>query len=120
MKKLTWILLAPMVLFSDTLILQDGTRHTGTFVSGTSRTLTFALENGSRRSFPMQDVDELSFRRSNDAVTTAGSSSAISTQRIDALQRLHDDIQMAMDNVTLSPANSGCSKIPGESRRCHS
>jgi hypothetical protein len=47
-------------LWADTLIMKDGTRHEGEFVSGTSRVITFR-ENGALTRYGTETIDLLQF-----------------------------------------------------------
>ncbi len=49
-----------LALASDTLVLRDGTSHTGTFVSATSATITFR-EGGKLHRYPKSKVQSLDF-----------------------------------------------------------
>ncbi len=50
----------PAGLWADTLLLKDGTRHEGEFVSGTSRVITFR-ENGVLTRYGTETIDALQF-----------------------------------------------------------
>src|SRR5437879_2812745 len=55
------VLAATIPLFaSDTLVMRDGSRHLGTFVSATNRMVTFE-ENGARRQYDLGQVDSVQF-----------------------------------------------------------
>jgi hypothetical protein len=55
-----FVAMLPAALWADTLILRDGTRHEGEFISGTSRVITFK-ENGVVRRYGTENVDVLQF-----------------------------------------------------------
>jgi hypothetical protein len=72
MSKLLLAVIAAAGVFAawgDTLILKNGTRHTGAFVSGSSTSVVFRDEKGTRRSFPLETVDRIEF---GSAATTGG------------------------------------------------
>jgi hypothetical protein len=55
-----FVAVLPAALWADTLILRDGTRHEGDFISGTSRVITFK-ENGMVSRYGTESVDVLQF-----------------------------------------------------------
>ena len=56
--------------FADTLIMKDGTRHAGTFVRATSKTVTF--KEGTRvHYYPVSTVESLEFGHTSAATTAA-------------------------------------------------
>ena len=62
--------------FADTLIMKDGTRHAGTFVRATSRTVTF--KEGTRiHYYPVSTVESLEF--GSKAATATGATGAEGT-----------------------------------------
>jgi hypothetical protein len=91
--------LLPLLAWADTLVLRDGTRHEGTFISGTSRRITFVDESGRQRGFDVTQVQELAFG--------AGEGSSLATNRNtvaelgSAVDRLRRDLRAAMGKVTL-------------------
>jgi hypothetical protein len=66
--------------WGDTLLLKDGTRHTGTFISGTSTTITFRDEGGVRRRFALTNVDSVGFGSASTLSSSTSSSSTLSSQ----------------------------------------
>ena len=89
--------LAPLLASADTLVLKDGTTHQGTFVSGTSRRITFVDESGRQRAYDVTQVQEVAFGNSTTEMprdTVVDLSAAVSA--------LRDDIRNAMANVTLN------------------
>lgn len=61
--------------FADTLIMKDGTRHAGTFVRATSKTVTF--KEGTRvHYYPVSSVESLEF---GNAAATAAATNATET-----------------------------------------
>jgi len=60
-----------LAALSDTLIMKDGTRHAGTFVSATSKTVTFREGTRTHR-YPVNTVESLEFGHAsvNNAVAT--------------------------------------------------
>ncbi len=62
-----------LALAADTLVLRDGTTHTGTFVSATSTTITFR-EAGKLHRYPKSKVQSLDF--GSPATSTKGPASA--------------------------------------------
>ena len=99
------LILAPVVLTADTVTLRDGTRHHGTFVSGTSRTVTLVDENGSRRNFELREVQEVAF---GTASTPQAAASANRTRtesvsdQIRLLEKIQEDLTIAMEQSKLS------------------
>jgi len=58
---LALLLLCPLIAFSDQLTLRDGSVVSGTFISGTTRTITFLDQNGGTRQFNISDVRSVDF-----------------------------------------------------------
>jgi hypothetical protein len=56
-------LAAPLagVLAADTLVLNDGTRYSGTFVAGNRSTITFSTDNNGRRTFNRGEIRAIRF-----------------------------------------------------------
>lgn len=104
-KILASILAICPVLLADTVVLRNGTRTQGTFVSGDSRTITFTDDRGRRRSYDVREVQELGFGDSATfGAATDRSQTELGTDRgaINAFQRLREDIRVALDNTTLN------------------
>lgn len=57
------LLLIPlgMLVQADTIVLQDGTRYSGTFVSANRMRVQFELDNGRQRSFNKSDIRSIRF-----------------------------------------------------------
>jgi hypothetical protein len=89
--------LLPLVALADTLVLRNGTRHEGTFVSGTSRRITFVDESGRQRAFDVTQVQELSFGSGADDNMARNTVADLGTN-VDKLRR---DLREAMGKVTL-------------------
>jgi hypothetical protein len=89
--------LVPLLASADTLVLRDGTRHEGTFVSGTSRRITFVDESGRQRGFDVTQVQELSF---GSGVGSSAASNAVADLG-STVDRLRRDLREAMGRVTL-------------------
>ncbi len=68
MKKLALIAITalfPLAMWgwADTLILRDGSRHVGRFVSGSSNGITFQDDSGNRRFYNLGEVQSVEFER---------------------------------------------------------
>ncbi|HZS49228.1 MAG TPA: hypothetical protein VFA54_00090 [Bryobacterales bacterium] len=48
--------------WADTLIMRDGARYTGTLIDGNSRQVTFADQNGMRRTFNTSEIQAVEFQ----------------------------------------------------------
>src|SRR6266851_792233 len=59
--------LFPLSIFASQIILKDGTRYNGVFLSGSSSNIEFQDDNGQRRQFNIQDVQSLSFDQSGSS-----------------------------------------------------
>ena len=94
------ILLLPLFA-ADTLIMRDGSRLDGTFVTGTSRTLTFVDHTGARRNFDLRDVREIQFA-TGTTPTDVTTGTRTDDERRQLLTRVRDDVRAAMDRVTLT------------------
>ena len=94
------VVLAPFGC-ADTVVLKDGTRHTGTFVRGTARTVTMVDDAGTSRSFDLRKVEELSF---GSATTDVSSRSRMdeSSQSARVLERLRENVSIAMTQTSLA------------------
>ncbi|HET8550465.1 MAG TPA: hypothetical protein VFL57_20785 [Bryobacteraceae bacterium] len=88
--------LVPVLASADTLVLRNGNRFDGTFVSGSSRRITFVDETGRQRVFDMTEVQELSF----GPATGAGTANTVAELGT-AVSKLRRDLREAMDKVTL-------------------
>ncbi len=60
--------------WADTVILRDGTRHNGTFIDGSSRSINFEEDNGNRRRYETRDVQSLEF---NSQTSQSGQTSSV-------------------------------------------
>ena len=89
--------MVPLLASADTLVLRDGTRHEGTFVSGTSRRITFVVENGRQRAFDVTQVQELQFGQAMGASTNANAVADLGS----SVDRLRRDLREAMGKVTI-------------------
>lgn len=107
------LLLCPLLAWGDTIVMKDGTRYNGTFVSGSSRSITFVDDSGRRRSLDVRDTAEIAFGSSaivsGNTNSTNGSGGVFGdwpryTQEEKAryLTKLRDDVQRATENTTLS------------------
>jgi hypothetical protein len=94
------LLLCPLLALADTVVMRDGSRHDGTFVSGTSRTITFVEQNGARRNFDMRDVAELRFGTSTPQSAQGSTGSYQDTTS--AVSRLRSSIDAAITNGSLT------------------
>ena len=80
--RFTLLLTAVLAMLSlaaagDTLVMKDGTRHAGTFVSATARTITF--KEGTRlHHYPKSSVQSLEFGSAGEGVVESGNSPALS------------------------------------------
>ena len=78
---LTSFLLGATLLCADTLVLHDGTSVSGTFLSGDSRTIKFAV--GSQvNSYNVADIDTIRFGATAGATSAAPSAAAASSSGI--------------------------------------
>ena len=110
-RALAWAILMPIGLLADTLILRDGTRHNGTFVSGTARIVTFVDDHGSRRNFEMRNVQEIQFG-TGTTPTDVTTGSQTDDDRRQLLRKIREDARLSMDNVTLGDYQRG--KLEGD------
>jgi len=53
--------LMPLLAAADTITLPDGSRHYGTFVDGSGRTITFNEQNGARQTYSIDRVQSIEF-----------------------------------------------------------
>jgi hypothetical protein len=108
--------LCPMLAMGDTLIMRDGTRYTGTFISGTSRQIVFADDStGRQRRLDMRNVQELAFgdtdsgayndrnsnNNSNDRYRS-GNGNTSEYDRMNVLSKLREDMSAAANNANLT------------------
>jgi hypothetical protein len=104
--------LCPMLVSGDTLIMRDGTRYNGTFISGTSRQIVFADDNtGRQRRLDMRNVQEIAF---GDAASTdynngnssdryrSGNDNTSDYDRLNVLAKLREDMSAAATNANLT------------------
>jgi hypothetical protein len=68
---LGFIFVLSTLCLADSLVMQDGTRHDGTFVSATSQTISFRVGNTLHR-YPRSQVQSLEFGSANTASSYAG------------------------------------------------
>jgi hypothetical protein len=93
----------PLVLNADTLVMKDGSRYTGTFISGNSRNITFRTDNGTRRTYNIANVQELAFGDSLIGSTNDPAPRQYTDmERAEMLNRLRADVQTAINNGNLT------------------
>jgi hypothetical protein len=92
--------LLPVLASADTLVLKNGTTYDGTFVSGTSRRITFVDGATNRqRVFDVTQVQEVAF---GSSTTTSAMPRETVVDLSAAVDRLRRDIRESMGKVTLS------------------
>ena len=106
-----FLALCPILAFGDTVILRDGTRYTGTFISGTSQQIVFADNaSGRQRRLDVRNVQELAF--GDTAITNNAENgnnryrdnnrTAPEYDRVNMLGKLRDDMSAAANNANLT------------------
>jgi len=90
-KLLIWgfFALCPIAAFAShhVLVLKDGRVVRGTFLSGTSRSITFQDESGARRQFHLDEISSLDFRDSESGTRTESSRSGVFSDNREATDR---------------------------------
>jgi hypothetical protein len=94
------VVLAPFGC-ADTVVLKDGTRHDGTFVRGTARTVTLVDDAGTSRTFDLRKIEELLFGSTSTEVSTRSRSDEAG-QSARLLERLRENVTIAMTHTSLS------------------
>ena len=98
-------LLAASALHGDTVLMRDGTRFEGTFVSGSARSVTIVDESGSRRQFDLRNVREVTFgsaATTDEAGQVRSRTETAVDRQTELLTRLRDDLTFAMQAGSLS------------------
>lgn len=120
---LTALILIPSFTFADTVIMRDGSQHTGTFLQGTSRVVTIVDSAGARRTFNVRDIQQVSFgdqvysnnsnaygspnTNGNYAPNVNGNYDSAGNYTVDSISlvsRLRQDMSNAMNNANLTDA----------------
>ena len=100
------LLLIPVCASGDTLIMKDGMRLRGSFNNADSRRMTFTEGNGNRRDVNISDVQELRFGNEGQAYSSSNAPQGNEPNvgpLADSLDRLRQDLRIAMDNTNLGP-----------------
>jgi len=97
-------MLIPAFAFADSVIMRDGSQFRGTFLQGTSRSVTIIDNSGARRTFSVRDIQQIMFGDSNYSSNPNAYGAPVGSFIAEPpvlVSRLRQDVADAMNNTNL-------------------
>jgi hypothetical protein len=96
--------------WADVLILRDGTRHDGRFISGNRNTVSFQHQNGRTRNYPVRDVQSVQFQTAVQSSTALGQAADGAVTQANAARTIPAGTELAIrtnENIDTNTASEG-------------